>query len=45
MKTETVINTRQNVASIQPEEGNPHIAGKLTVFTAAKPDLLSNIPC
>lgn len=36
MKTETVINARQNVVAKQPEESNQRIAGKLTVFTAAK---------
>ncbi|ELY2495313.1 capsid protein [Cronobacter muytjensii] len=36
MKTETVINARQNAVARQPEESNPHIAGKLTVFSAAK---------
>ncbi|ELQ6013085.1 capsid protein [Cronobacter sakazakii] len=36
MKTETVINARQNAVAKQPEESNQRMAGKLTVFTAAK---------
>ncbi|MDT3566473.1 capsid protein [Cronobacter malonaticus] len=36
MKTETVINDRQNAVARQPEESNQRIAGKLAIFSAAK---------